>query len=192
MRLLNSSQSGTGHRGPKTGAQFGVRAGREGLVERAVCEVLGRSVPLLQGFFGLVTLLLSHCPSASLEVLESTLQPDQQGSRSLTWLGFSPGQDFCGCQSRASHGGVTVAGADGAVVIVLFSIHVLKQLKITLEMMAQSMRNVFLAWRKSPAALVATGLSWFCHVCSDWDCSLGWSCGMGNLSYLISSLLWHH
>lgn len=115
----------------------------------------------------------------------------EQGSLgSLTCLGFPLGQAFC--ESHASHGGVTVAGADGAVVIVLFSIHVLKQLKITLEMLAQSVKNALLALRKSPATLVATRLSWFCRLCSDWDCSLDGSCGMKNLSYLISSLPWHH
>lgn len=132
---------------------------------------------------------MAHCNPAACAGLDPA--GGEQGSLgSLTCLGFPLGEAFC--ESHASHGGVTGAGADGAVVIVLFSTHVLKQLKITLEMMAQSMKNVLLALRKSPATLVATRLCWFCHICSGWGRSLDWSCGMKNLSYLISSLLWQH
>lgn len=156
---------------------------------------MGRLVFLLQGFFRQAGNARSceHCcwtpcpfpplPCAGLSAMAhwNPLLHVQtwmlQKESSDPW-GASPalasplGQAFCRCESDASHGGVTVAGADGAVVIILFSIHVLKQLKITLEMTAQSVKNVFLALRKSPAMLVATRLSWFCRIRSDWDRSL--------------------
>lgn len=114
------------------GACFGYQVARsDGEISTTGCSLL---VP------GVVVEVSLHHPALQAGALQAWLlgretSAPQENSPALA---LSPGQAFCRCRSDASRGGVAVAGADGAVVISLVSIQVLKQLEITEETKAKS------------------------------------------------------